>query len=164
MIAEVKDILVRKSVVVNAPIEHVFAVFTEGQNTWWPRDHHIGGAKNFIAVMEPRVGGRWFERGDDGSECNWGRVVAWDPPRRLVVSWDIGSDWKYDPNLGTEVEVEFIAESDEKTRVQLEHRKLYRFGDKAEMMRAMFDSDGAWVATLAAMARQTEASWQGGRR
>ena len=150
----------RKSVVVNAPIDHVFAVFTEGQNTWWPRDHHIGGTKSFTAVMEPRVGGRWFERGDDGSECNWGRVLAWDPPRRVVVSWDIGADWKYDANLGTEVEVQFIAESEDRTRVQLEHRKLHRYGDKAEMMRAMFDSEGAWMATLAAMARQTEAAWQ----
>ena len=86
------------------------------------------------------------------------------PPHRVVVSWDIGADWKYDPDLGTEVEVQFIVEAKDRTRVQLEHRKLYRYGDKAEMMRAMFDSDGAWVATLAAMATETEASWQAARR
>jgi len=152
----VREIMVRKSVVVNAPVAHVFAVFTEGHDTWWPRDHHIGGCKEFTAILEPRVGGRWFERGDDGSECDWGRVLAWDPPHRLVVSWDIGADWKPDPSLGTEVEITFIAEGVQRTRVELTHRKLERYGDKAESMRAMFESDGAWAATLATMAKAAE--------
>jgi uncharacterized protein YndB with AHSA1/START domain len=159
MIAEVKSILVRKNLTIDAPIALVFDVFTSGQNTWWPRDHHIGAARQFTAVLEPKVGGRWYERGDDGSECNWGRVLAWEPPRRVVLSWDINADWKYDATLGTEVEILFTAEAAERTRVVLEHRKLERFGDKAEMMRAMFDSDGAWAATLAAFARASDAAW-----
>ncbi len=152
----VKDILVRKSLIVNAPVEHVFEIFTRHHDAWWPRAHHIGERADFTAILEPRVGGRWFERGDDGSECNWGRVLAWEPPHRLVVSWDISADWKYDPTLATEVEVRFIAESDERTRVELEHRKLERYADKAEMMRAIFDSPEAWIRTLQAMAKVAE--------
>jgi uncharacterized protein YndB with AHSA1/START domain len=156
MNAAAQNLLVRKDIVVDAPLTHAFAVFTEGHNTWWPRAHHIGSRENFTAIMEPRVGGRWFERGDDGSECNWGRVLVWDPPNRLVVSWDISADWKYDPSIATEVEVRFVAESAKRTRVELEHRKLERYGDKAEAMRALFDSDGAWTATLAAFAKVAE--------
>jgi uncharacterized protein YndB with AHSA1/START domain len=156
MTLEVQEILVRKSIIVSAPLTHVFTVFTERHDAWWPRDHHIGGRKDFAAVLEPRVGGRWFERGDDGSECNWGRVLAWEPPNRLVLSWDISADWKYDPSVATEIEVKFIAESGTRTRVELEHRKLERYGDKAEMMRALFDSPGAWASTLAAMTKVAE--------
>ena len=122
-------------------------------DTWWPREHHIGGRPSFTAILEPRVGGRWYERGDDGSECSWGQVLAWDPPKRLVLTWDIGADWKYDPTLATELEINFIAETEERTRVELEHRKLERYGDKAEAMRAMFDSPGAWANTLAAFSK-----------
>ena len=154
----VQGLLVQKSIVVDAPIEHVFAVFTDRQDTWWPRDHHIGACKSFTAVLEPRVGGRWYERGDDGSECPWGRVLAWEPPHRLVLSWDIGANWQPDPTLGTEVEVRFIAEGNARTRVELTHRKLERYGDKAQAMRAMFDSDGAWIATLRIMAKSAEAT------
>jgi uncharacterized protein YndB with AHSA1/START domain len=156
MTEAVQDLLVRKSIVVNAPVDHVFAVFTDRQDTWWPRDHHIGACKDFTAVLEPRVAGRWYERGDDGSECPWGRVLAWEPPHRLVLSWDIGANWQPDPTLGTEVEVRFIAEGDERTRVELTHRKLERFGDQAQAMRAMFDSEGAWIATLRTMANTAE--------
>ena len=156
MNAQVQDILVRKSIVVNAPQAHVFATFTEKQNTWWPRAHHIGGKEPFTAVLEPRAGGRWYERADDGSECNWGRVLAWEPPHRVLLSWDINTDWKYQAGLGTEVEVRFIAESAGRTRVVLEHRKLERFGDKAEAMRAMFDSEDAWMGTLAAFGKAAE--------
>ena len=158
---EVKDVLVRKSIVVNAPQAHVFDFFTAKHDLWWPRAHHIGTRDNFTAVLEPRAGGRWFERGDDGSECQWGRVLAWEPPRRLLLSWDIGADWKPDPGLQTEVEVRFIAEAAERTRVELEHRKLERYGDKAEMMRALFDGPGAWIDTLQAMGRLAEQSLRG---
>jgi uncharacterized protein YndB with AHSA1/START domain len=163
MTLEVKDVLVRKRIEVNAPVAHVFDIFTAKQDLWWPRAHHIGPRDNFTAVVEPRVGGRWFERGDDGSECPWGRVLVWDPPHRLVLTWDIGADWKPDPDLATEVEVKFIAEGDERTRVELEHRKLERFGDQAEMMRALFDAPGAWIDTLQAMGRVAEQAY-GGKR
>jgi uncharacterized protein YndB with AHSA1/START domain len=164
MNVEVKNVLVRKSIVVEAPLAHVFAVFTEKHDAWWPRAHHIGSRETFTAVLEPRVGGRWFERGDDGSECPWGRVLAWEPPHRVVLSWDIGADWKPDPNLATEVEVNFTAEGAERTRVELEHRKLERYGDKAEMMRAMFDSPGAWIDTLRAMGQLAQDSYTKQRR
>jgi uncharacterized protein YndB with AHSA1/START domain len=156
MTLEVQDILVRKKLIVNAPLQHVFRIFTEGQNSWWPRGHHIGSHPEFTAILEPKVGGRWYERGGDGSECNWGCVLAWEPPHRLVLTWDINSDWKYDSGLGTEVEINFIEEDKARTRVELEHRKLERYGDKAEMMRALFESDGAWVTMLAAMAKVAE--------
>ena len=145
----VQGLLVQKSIVVDAPIEHVFAVFTDRQDTWWPRDHHIGACKSFTAVLEPRVGGRWYERGDDGSECPWGRVLAYQPPHRLLLAWDIGADFRPDASIGSEVEVTFAALSAKRTRVTLTHRHLERYGDKAEAMRAMFDSENAWAQTLA---------------
>jgi uncharacterized protein YndB with AHSA1/START domain len=156
MSVEVQNILVRKSLSVNAPLAHVFAVFTERHDTWWPRSHHIGAHAEFTAIMETRVGGRWYERGADGSECDWGRVLAWEPPHRVLLSWDLSSDWKYDPTIGTEVEVTFSAESADITRVVLEHRKLERYGDKAEMMRAMFESPGAGSDMLQAFAKVAE--------
>jgi len=156
MSVEVQDILVRKSIVVNAPKDHVFKTFTERIDTWWPRSHHIGGREAFNAILEPRAGGRWFERGDDGSECLWGKVLAWEPTDRVLLAWEINPEWKHEPGLGTEVEVRFIAEAKEKTRVVLEHRKLERFGDKAEMMRQVFESENAWQGMLAAMAQAAE--------
>jgi len=156
MSVEVQDLLVRKNIVVNAPKDHVFRTFTERIDTWWPRAHHIGASEPFTAIMEPRTGGRWFERGHDGAECNWGRVLDWDPTDRVLLAWDINAEWKYQENFGSEVEVRFIAESKERTRVILEHRKLERYGDKAEMMRAMFDSADAWAGTLAAFAKAVE--------
>lgn len=149
MDVEVKHLAVRKTITVNAPLDHVFRAFTAGQNDWWPRKHHIGRCAQFTAIMEPREGGRWFERGDDGSECNWGHVLVWEEPTRIVLSWDVSAEWSYDPDLNTEVEVRFVPETPHRTRVELEHRCLERYGDKADAMRALFDSPGAWVAVLA---------------
>lgn len=141
--------VVRKSVLVNAPKEHAFMVFTERHGTWWPlQTKHIGVTPAQTAIIEPIVGGRWFERSSDGAECDWGRVLVWDPPHRLVLSWDIGSDWKYDPKLGTEVDIRFISESPDTTRVELEHRRLDRFGALADKMQATFDSEGGWGGIL----------------
>jgi uncharacterized protein YndB with AHSA1/START domain len=153
MTVAVQNLLVRKTIVVNAPQAHVFDTFTKNIDAWWPRNHHIGGKDPFTAIMEPRAGGRWFERAHDGSECQWGHVIAWEPPKRVLLAWDINADWKYQRGFGTEVEVQFVSEGPGKTRVILEHRKLERFGDKAEMMRAMFDGEGAWGATLEAFAK-----------
>lgn len=161
MSVEVQDILVRKSIVVNAPQEHVFRTFTERIDTWWPRAHHIGGKEPYTAILEPKVGGRWFERAHDGAECNWGRVLAWEPHERVLLAWEINAEWKYEPGLGTEVEVRFTAESRERTRVVLEHRKLERFGDKAQMMRAMLDGENAWMSHLTALAKAAEGSGPG---
>jgi uncharacterized protein YndB with AHSA1/START domain len=135
---------VRKTIQVNVPKEHAFAVFTNHLNDWWPlRTHFIGAQPAQTAIIEPHVGGRWFERANDGSECDWGRVLVWEPPDRIVLSWDITADWKYDPKLGTEVEVRFISESPGITRVELEHRHLDRYGPQAETMRAIFDTGGS---------------------
>jgi uncharacterized protein YndB with AHSA1/START domain len=140
---------VRKVVNVKAPPEIAWRVFTEKIGTWWPlATHKIGKAKAVEAVIEPRVGGRWYERGDDGSSCDWGCVLAWEPPARLVLSWDINADWQYDPNLKTEVEVRFSADGKGGTRVELEHRKLDRYGARREEMRGIFDSEGGWTGLL----------------
>ena len=141
---------VRQSVVVAAPPERAFAVFTEGLSSWWPLESHKIGAKPAVAaVMEPRAGGRWFERDEDGTECDWGRVLAWDPPERVVLSWEISADWKADPDIHSEIEVRFRAQDDGRTRVDLEHRGLETFGERAEEMRGVFESDGGWRLLLA---------------
>jgi uncharacterized protein YndB with AHSA1/START domain len=118
---------VRKVVSVQAPREVAWRVFTEQMATWWPLAmYKIGKAAAVDAVIEPRVGGRWYERGEDGTTCDWGRVLAWEPHARLVLTWDITADWQYDPALQTEIEVRFIAEGEAGTRVELEHRRLDR--------------------------------------
>jgi uncharacterized protein YndB with AHSA1/START domain len=144
----VTDVSVSKTVTVNAPIEKAFRVFTEGFDTWWPRGHHIGKADLKQAVIEGKEGGRWYEVGVDGNECDWGRVLAWDPPTRLVLAWQLSASWEYDPELLTEVEVRFEAEGPSLTRVQLEHRNLDRYGDAREEMLSQFDSDGGWSGLL----------------
>jgi uncharacterized protein YndB with AHSA1/START domain len=156
MNAVMQNILVRKSLTINAPAAHAFTVFTERFNTWWPRSHHLGGDQEFTAIIEPRAGGRWYEKLADGSECDWGRVLAWEPPGRLLLTWDLSTEWKFDPDLGTEVEVRFIAETPERTRVEFEHRKLERYGDNAEAMRTTFDSQGGWTGVLAGFVQAAE--------
>jgi uncharacterized protein YndB with AHSA1/START domain len=149
----------RKTITVAAPQEVAFRVFTEKMTSWWPLEsHHIGKAKAAAAVLEPRAGGRWFERGEDGSETPWGTVVAWEPPQRVVLTWDISADWKCDPTLRTEVEVRFVAEGPRSTRVELEHRHLDRFGPRAGEMRAVFDSPGGWTDLLERFARTAAAA------
>jgi uncharacterized protein YndB with AHSA1/START domain len=143
---------IRRQVVVQAPQRRAFEVFSSEMTSWWPADHHIGSAPIAEIVVEPREGGRWFTRHTDGSESSTGYVMAWEPYERLVVSWQIGADWKYDPKLVTAVELRFVAEAADRTRVELEHRDLDRFGPDAEKMRQMFESPGAWDGTLAAFA------------
>jgi uncharacterized protein YndB with AHSA1/START domain len=142
------DTAVRTAVTVAVPQDQAFSAFTADINRWWPRDHHIGQAELDEAVLERREGGRWYERDVDGSECDWGKLVVWDPPSRLVLSWQISGEWAYDADLWTEVEVTFVAERPDRTRVQLEHRGLDAYGDDTEKMRDLFDSPGAWQATL----------------
>jgi uncharacterized protein YndB with AHSA1/START domain len=140
---------VRKELVVEAPQERAFRVFTEGINRWWPRAHHIGKAELKEAVIEPRTGGRWYERGVDGSECLWGKVLVYEPPRRLVLAWQINAQWQYDEAFSTEVEVRFTSEGPKRTRVELEHRDLERFGAQQEQIRKAFESGGGWSDILA---------------
>jgi uncharacterized protein YndB with AHSA1/START domain len=142
------ELAVRKSVTVATPVEEAFQVFTDRIDDWWIRAHHIGKAELERVVIEPRVGGRWYEVDTDGSECQWGYVVSWEPPNRLVLAWQIGSDWQFHPDLVTEVEVRFERVADNSTRVDLEHRDLDRFGDSEEEMRAGFESPGGWQGLL----------------
>ena len=103
--------VVRKSVRVQTPIERAFSVFVEQMETWWPAEHHIG-AKPFASIfVEPRAGGRWYERAADGETCDWGRVLVWEPPHRVTFSWHLGVDWKFDPSLerASEVALRFTA-------------------------------------------------------
>jgi uncharacterized protein YndB with AHSA1/START domain len=145
---------VRKTMSVKAPLDVAWRVFTEKMGTWWPLAHYkIGKANAVDAVVEPRVGGRWYERGEDGSTCDWGRVLAWEPNSRLVLTWDITADWQFDPKLNTEIEVRFIADGKDATRVELEHRHLDRYGERREEMRRIFDSEGDWGRILGMFAQ-----------
>jgi uncharacterized protein YndB with AHSA1/START domain len=145
---------VRKEIVVEAPQERAFRVFTEGLDRWWPRAHHIGKAELKEAVLEPRAGGRWYERGIDGSECLWGKVLVYEPPRRLVLAWQLNAQWQYDETLSTEVEVRFTAEGPRRTRVELEHRDLERFGSQMDAVRKAFESPDGWTGILAEYAKR----------
>lgn len=156
MNAVVQDILVKKNITINAPQAHVFRIFHEHHDAWWPRQHHIGKSEPFTAILEPEVGGRWYEKGEDGSECDWGRVLAWEPHSRILLSWDINLQWQFEPNFGVEVEVTFEHIGDTQTRLCLEHRRLEVYGDQAEMMRAIFDSIEGWGGTIKALAALAE--------
>ncbi len=150
--------IVRKVVSVQAPQAVAWRVFTEQMSTWWPLAYYkIGKANAVDAVIEPHVGGRWYERGDDGSTCQWGSVLTWEPPSRLVLSWDISVDWQYDPTLKTELELRFNAEESNRTRVELEHRHLDRFGARRDEMRRIFDTEGDWGRFLESFAHAAEA-------
>jgi len=147
---------IRKEVLVKASPQRAFQAFTEKIDRWWPRSHHIGKAEMKEAILETREGGRWYETGVDGSECNWGKVLVWDPPSRLLLAWQITAEWQYDPNFTTEVEISFVEEGPKSTRVTLEHRNIGRFGVKAEQMWNSFDSDGGWGRLLAIYAQLAE--------
>lgn len=149
MTEQATDRTVSKTITVAAAQARAFEVFCEQIGSWWPLEgKSIGAVKAETAVLEPRAGGWWFERGVDGSECDWGKVVAYQPPDRLVLDWQIGADWRHHPTLHTEVEVRFVAEGDDRTRVELEHRGLEAFGEQAGQMAAIFDSPDGWAGIL----------------
>lgn len=149
---------VRKVVKVNAPARIAWRVFTEQMGTWWPLAHYkIGSAPAVDAVIEPHVGGRWYERGDDGSTCDWGRVLRWEPHTLLLLTWDIDANFKHDPSLNTEIEIRFIAEDEHTTRVELEHRRLDRYGARRDEMRRIFETGGDWGRLLAMFAEAAAA-------
>lgn len=151
---------VTTSIVVDAPIARAFAVFTDEMATWWPADHHILEGELAEMVFETHVGGHVYDRGVDGSECRWARVLAFDRPDRFVISWDINTDWKVetDPSRTSEVEVTFVAESADRTLVTLEHRHLHRHGDGWEGMRDAVGSPGGWTAGLGLFATAARTS------
>ena len=150
MTAQATDTAVRTSIVVEAPVERAFQVFTDDIGSWWDPDHHLLDAPLAEMVFEPRVGGRILDRGTDGSENSWARVLAYEPPHRVVFSWDISLRWQIEPDPArtSEVEVRFVAEGPERTRVELEHRNLDRHGDGWEGIREGVGGDGGWPLYL----------------
>jgi len=145
---------VRKSVRVNAPPARAFEVFTARFDSWWPKSHHIGKAAVKEVVIEPRAGGRWYEKGEDGSECEWGKVLAWEPPSRVILSWHINSRFEPDETLESEVEIRFIPDGANATRVELEHRIE---ASDADVLRASVDSPGGWSGLLEIFRQTAEA-------
>jgi uncharacterized protein YndB with AHSA1/START domain len=143
---------VRREIVVPVSAERAFEVFTARMTSWWPPEHHIGSAPIEEIVVEPHEGGRWYTRHMDGTETSTGHVVEWEPGERLVITWQIGADWKYHVDLVTTIEIRFVSEGPDRTRVLLEHRDLDAFGPEAERMRERFGQPDAWEATLAAFA------------
>ncbi len=146
MTVQVAGTSVRTEIMVEAPIARSFSVFTEGIDTWWPPEHHILEAELEEMVFEPTVGGNIYDRGVDGSECRWSRVLVYEPPHRVVFSWDISLNWQIetDHEKTSEVEVRFTAEGPDRTRVTLEHRNIDRHGEGWEKMRDAVGSPGGW--------------------
>jgi len=144
------DTAVRKEIVVEAPIERAFSVFTDRFGDFKPREHNLLGAPITQTTFEPRVGGHIYDRAEDGSECRWARILAYEPPARVVFSWDIGPTWQLEPDPAntSEVEVRFVAEGPERTRVELEHRHIERHGPGWDAVYNGVDGDGGWPLYL----------------
>lgn len=142
------------TVTVALPLRHAFEVFTGRIDAWWPHRFHIGAAEVEEVVLEPRVGGRWYERDVDGSECDWGRVLAWEPPTRLLLTWQINGRWQFDPDPGhaSEIEVRFRADGDDRTTVDLEHRLFERLVAGQDIHDGI-TGGGGWVLLLDSFAR-----------
>jgi uncharacterized protein YndB with AHSA1/START domain len=150
MSMQATDTSVRTSIVVEAPIDQAFSVFTEEFGRFKPPEHNLLAVEIAETVFEPREGGHVYDRGVDGRECRWARVLAYDPPHRVVISWDISPQWQIetDPEKTSEVEVRFVAESPERTRVQLEHRNLARHGAGWEGVREGVAGEEGWPLYL----------------
>jgi uncharacterized protein YndB with AHSA1/START domain len=148
---------VERSVTVNAPVEKAFSVFTDQFASWWPEGYNINPNGYAGAYIEPRVGGRWFERAPDGSECDWGRVLAWEPSHRVLLSWQLTGDWDFDPDPAhaSEVEVRFTAEGPLTTRVEVIHSKLERAVDGEKLAKGV-SGDGGWGTLLGRFADMIE--------
>jgi uncharacterized protein YndB with AHSA1/START domain len=146
----VADTSVKKSVTVNTSVERAFEVFTSGFDGWWPRSHHIGKSPMTAAIIEAGVGGRCYTRQEDGTDCTWGQVLAWDPPHRFVMAWQITHEWGYESDLAksSEVEVRFTAEPGGGTRVDLEHRHFERMGAGGAAMRVGVSGPGGWPTIM----------------
>jgi uncharacterized protein YndB with AHSA1/START domain len=145
-----EETTVRHQIVVQAPIERAFQVFTEDFGSFKPREHNLLDADIAETVFEPRAGGHLYDRGVDGSECRWARVLAYEPPERVVFSWDISPQWQIETDLDktSEVEVRFVSETPERTRVELEHRNLDRHGDAWQGVREGVGGEGGWPLYL----------------
>lgn len=141
---------VRTEIVIDVPLERAFKVFTERFDRIKPREHNMLGVQIAESIFEPRAGGRVYDRGIDGSECQWGRVLAYEPPTRIVFTWDISPRWQIetDPTRSSEVEIRFIAEAERRTRVELEHRHIERHGDGWQGLAEGVRGDQGWPLYL----------------
>jgi uncharacterized protein YndB with AHSA1/START domain len=150
MTIQADDTTVRTGIVIDVPADRAFALFTERFDRIKPREHNLLGVDIAESVFEARAGGRVYDRGVDGSECQWGRVVAYEPPARIVFTWDISPTWQpqTDPAKASEVEVRFVADGPDRTRVELEHRHLDRHGEGWEGTREGVGGDGGWPLYL----------------
>jgi uncharacterized protein YndB with AHSA1/START domain len=156
MTTQAEQTSIATEVLVDAPVERAFQVFTEKFDQIKPREHNMLEVDIAESVFEPREGGRVYDRGVDGSECQWARVLAYEPPDRVVFTWDISPRWQIetDPSRSSEVEVRFIAETPGRTRVQLEHRHLDRHGEGWEGLREGVRGDQGWPLYLRRFANQ----------
>jgi uncharacterized protein YndB with AHSA1/START domain len=156
MTAQAQETSIRTEVVVEAPVECAFRVFVEQFDKIKPREHNLLAVDVAESVFEPREGGRVYDRGVDGSECQWARVLAYEPPERVVFTWDISPHWQLEPDLlrASEVEVRFIAQTADRTRVVLEHRHLDRHGEGWEGLREGVAGDQGWPLYLGRFADQ----------
>jgi uncharacterized protein YndB with AHSA1/START domain len=150
MMTRAQSETLRHDVVVNAPLERAFRVFTEQFGDFKPREHNLLSVPIAQTVFEPRVGGHIYDRGVDGSLCRWARIVAYEPPNRVVFTWDIGPTWQLETDLTrtSEVEVRFLAEAADRTRVELEHRHIERHGEGWESVAAGVGGDAGWPLYL----------------
>jgi uncharacterized protein YndB with AHSA1/START domain len=159
MTTQASETSVRATTVVEAPIERAFSVFTEGFGSWFPSAYNLLEVEIAERVFEPRAGGQVYDVGTDGSECRWGRVLAYEPPHRVVFSWDISPHWQIetDPERTSEVEVRFSAEAPDRTRVDLDHRNLDRHGDGWQQTREAVGGEGGWPGCLRSFAERAAA-------
>ncbi|MDB5042523.1 MAG: hypothetical protein JWN27_3249 [Candidatus Eremiobacteraeota bacterium] len=149
---------VTREIVVAAPRARAFDAFVN-MTAWWPLDTHtIGKAPARASIIEPTEGGRWYGIDADGDPHELGRVLAYEPPARLVFSWEISHDFKYDPSIQTQVEVTFEELSPTSTRVVLEHRSLEAYGEHMQQMIGIFTSEGGWTGLLERYAKYASAA------
>ena len=149
MPVEIRPVPIRKTLVVPASVEKAFDTFVGRMHEWSPAVQSLIGARRDI-VIEPHAGGRWYEvSGEDGAQADWGRVLVWERPHRVVLAWQLGADFTYDPSLVTEVGARFTAEGERSTRVDFEHRDLERFGERAEATKISLDGEGGWTGSFA---------------
>ena len=158
MSTQITGTSVHASIVVDAPIERAFQVFTQDFGRFKPAEHNMLGVEIAETVFEPRVGGHLYDRGVDGSECRWARVLAFEPPHRVVLSWDVSPQWQVeaDPAKTSEWEVRFVAETSQRTRVEIEHRNLDRHGGGWEGVRDGVGGDQGWPLYLSRYAAVVE--------
>lgn len=154
MVPSVEKVLVYKRVRVPIPIALAFSIFIEQMETWWPATHHIAPNPFQAIIVEPRVGGRWYERDAQGNDCNWGFVRAWAPPHLVTLSWHLQEDWTFDVDAehASEIDIRLTPEGASATLVELTHYNLERHGEKYLELRDKLDGPGAWVSILEAYA------------